>query len=75
MAALDPATVVAGHKNPERDDPASVIDDTRDYLHAAAEVFAGATGRADYFEAMTRRFPAWLNPGIAWLTTVGRWRR
>ncbi|MEW2287417.1 MBL fold metallo-hydrolase [Streptomyces sp. NPDC047841] len=73
VAALDPATVVAGHKHPERDDPASVIDDTRDYLRAAAEVFTGATGRAEYFAAMTQRFPAWLNPGIAWLTAVGRW--
>ncbi|GAB7101786.1 hypothetical protein JCM4814A_01000 [Streptomyces phaeofaciens JCM 4814] len=32
VAALAPTTVVAEHKNPEQDDPASVIDDTRDCL-------------------------------------------
>ncbi|MEU1366580.1 MBL fold metallo-hydrolase [Streptomyces sp. NPDC005803] len=73
VAAVAPSVVVAGHKNPERDDPASIIDDTRAYLHAAAEVFASAGSRAEYFETMVRRFPAWLNPGIAWLTAVGRW--
>ncbi|MFF8908168.1 MBL fold metallo-hydrolase [Streptomyces olivaceoviridis] len=73
VAAVNPTTVVAGHKNPERDDPASVIDETRAYLRAATEVFAAAGSRAEYFEAMTRRFPAWLNPSIAWLTAVGRW--
>ncbi|MFF3909668.1 MBL fold metallo-hydrolase [Streptomyces sp. NPDC001848] len=73
VAAVNPTTVVAGHKNPERDDSASIIEDTRDYLRAAAEVFGGATSRGEYFEAMTQRFPAWLNPGIAWLTAVGRW--
>jgi glyoxylase-like metal-dependent hydrolase (beta-lactamase superfamily II) len=73
VAALAPATVVAGHKNPERDDPASVIDDTREYLRAAAEVFDSATSRTEYFDAMVQRFPSWLNPGIAWMTAVGRW--
>jgi hypothetical protein len=32
VAALAPTTVVAEHKNPEQDNLASVIDDTRDYL-------------------------------------------
>jgi glyoxylase-like metal-dependent hydrolase (beta-lactamase superfamily II) len=73
VAKVDPALVVAGHKNPERDDSASIIGDTRDYLNAAAEVFTTATSRAEYFETMVRRFPTWLNPGIAWLTAVGRW--
>lgn len=73
VAAVAPTTIVAGHKNPERDDRASIIDDTRNYLNAAAEVFAHASSRAEYFETMVRTFPAWLNPGIAWLTAVGRW--
>ncbi|MFE9445407.1 MBL fold metallo-hydrolase [Streptomyces sp. NPDC006602] len=73
VAAVNPTAVVAGHKNPDRGDPASIINDTRDYLHAAAEVFSDATSRAEYFETMKRKFPAWLNPGIAWLTAVGRW--
>ncbi|MEU6845475.1 MBL fold metallo-hydrolase [Streptomyces sp. NPDC046716] len=73
VAAVGPTTVVAGHKNPDRGDPASIIGDTRDYLHAAAEALAVATSRMEYFETMVRRFPAWLNPGIAWLTAVGRW--
>ncbi|WP_427922503.1 MBL fold metallo-hydrolase [Streptomyces sp. cg40] len=71
--AVNPTTVVAGHKNPERGDPSSIIADTRNYLEAAAETFTGAAGRAEYFGEMVRRFPNWLNPGIAWLTAVGRW--
>ncbi|MFJ4787719.1 MBL fold metallo-hydrolase [Streptomyces sp. NPDC088794] len=73
VEAVNPTSVVAGHKNPERDDPASTITDTRDYLNAAAEAFAGATHRVEYFNEMVQRFPKWLNPGIAWLTAVGRW--
>lgn len=72
VAALAPATVVAGHKDPRRGDDPSIIDDTRRYLLAAAEVFAAAPTRREYFDAMVGRFARWLNPTIAWLSALRR---
>lgn len=70
VAALQPKAIVAGHKDPARDDAPSIVDDTRRYLATAAEVLAEQPGRQGYFDRMVDAFPTWLNPTIAWLSAV-----
>ncbi|HEY1571977.1 MAG TPA: MBL fold metallo-hydrolase [Pseudonocardiaceae bacterium] len=70
IAALHPKAVVAGHKDPARDDDPSIVGDTRRYLETAAEVLAGQPGRREYFDRMVAAFPTWLNPTITWLSAV-----
>jgi glyoxylase-like metal-dependent hydrolase (beta-lactamase superfamily II) len=72
VTALAPATVIAGHKDPDRPDTPSIIDDTRRYLEAAAAVLADGPDRRRYYDQMVARFPQWLNPTIAWLSAVRR---
>lgn len=72
VAALAPEHVVAGHRDPARDDAPTAIDDTRRYLAAAAGLFdRDPTGR-EYYDAIVARFPEWLNPAIAWLSALRR---
>jgi len=67
VASLQPALVVAGHKNKTLDDDAErTIRETREYLVAAAQLLAEETTALDFFHAMLDRFPTRLNPGALW---------
>jgi hypothetical protein len=40
VRALQPAAVVAGHKDPSRTDDPRILDETAEYLYAARQVIA-----------------------------------
>lgn len=67
VKALNPALVVAGHKNPNHSDDPSHIDATRCYLDDVDEQVAGASSPLEFYEAMLRRHPDRLNPGVLWV--------
>jgi len=71
VESLHPDLVVAGHKNKDLDDDANrTISQTREYLDAVDELLAKNTTPLDFFNAMTDRFPARLNPGALWSGAV-----
>jgi glyoxylase-like metal-dependent hydrolase (beta-lactamase superfamily II) len=64
IAALEPRTVVAGHKRPELpdDDLQAILDGTRDYIRAFTEELAGTDDARQLVARMQERFPEHLNP-------------
>jgi glyoxylase-like metal-dependent hydrolase (beta-lactamase superfamily II) len=64
--ALNPATVIAGHKDPlTRDDP-SQIQDTRRYLTDARSLLSSSGSAQEFYDEMLRRHPDRINPGALW---------
>ena len=67
VRALQPAAVVAGHKDPSRTDVPRILDETAEYLHAARQVIAEKPTPREFFDVMTQRYSDRLNPGTVWL--------
>ncbi len=66
LSALAPTTVVAGHKDPTRDDSPRSIDGTRQYLlDFQARARTASTAR-ELYDTMLARYPDWLNRGALW---------
>lgn len=67
VEALAPRHIVAGHKDPSRDDDAArSIQETRAYLVAAREYLHSEATALDFFHAMLAAFPTRLNAGALW---------
>ena len=73
--ALQPATVVAGHKNPELADTPQTIEETRQYINDFAAVVEDARSAKDIFDQMTGLHPDRLYPGALWASAVARAKR
>jgi glyoxylase-like metal-dependent hydrolase (beta-lactamase superfamily II) len=70
IAALQPRTVVAGHKNKDLPDDPAIIDQTRDYLLNARRLLAQKPNPQEYFDEMLALYPDRLNVGPVWYTAV-----
>ena len=57
VRALQPAAVVAGHKDPGRTDDPRILDETAEYLRTARQVIAAKPTAREFFDEMTRRYP------------------
>jgi glyoxylase-like metal-dependent hydrolase (beta-lactamase superfamily II) len=64
--ALNPATVIAGHKDPRAFDNPSQIQATRRYLTDARGLLESSESAGVFYEAMLRLHPNRLNPGALW---------
>jgi glyoxylase-like metal-dependent hydrolase (beta-lactamase superfamily II) len=60
LAALNPATVVAGHKKPGAPDSPSAIQDTKRYLQDFDRLQKTATSDQQLFDQMTELYPHWV---------------
>jgi glyoxylase-like metal-dependent hydrolase (beta-lactamase superfamily II) len=60
LAALNPKTVVAGHKKPGAPDSPAAIQDTKRYLLDFDRVQKSATSDQDLFDQMTALYPDWV---------------
>jgi hypothetical protein len=60
LAALNPATVVAGHKKPGAPDSPTAIQDTKRYLQDLDRLQKSATSDKHLFEQMTELSPHWV---------------
>jgi glyoxylase-like metal-dependent hydrolase (beta-lactamase superfamily II) len=60
LAALNPTTVVAGHKKPGAPDSPSAIQDTKRYLEDFDRVQKAATSDQQLFDQMTELYPHWV---------------
>jgi glyoxylase-like metal-dependent hydrolase (beta-lactamase superfamily II) len=61
LAALNPAAVVTGHKDPTRGNPPSVLDESRDYLEYYGQLREAALPDRELFDAMVSRYPDWVS--------------
>jgi glyoxylase-like metal-dependent hydrolase (beta-lactamase superfamily II) len=64
--ALNPATVIAGHKDPRAFDNPSQIHETRRYLNDARRLLESSESAEEFYHEMLRRHPARINPGALW---------
>lgn len=71
VAALEPRTVVAGHKNKDLPDDPAILDRTRQYLLDAIRLLDENPTAREFFDRMTGLYPDLLNPGPAWYGAVG----
>jgi glyoxylase-like metal-dependent hydrolase (beta-lactamase superfamily II) len=70
VAALQPRTVVAGHKNAELPDSPAILGETRDYLLDAQRLLAGKPSPREFFDHMIRLHPDRLNVSPVWYSAV-----
>jgi glyoxylase-like metal-dependent hydrolase (beta-lactamase superfamily II) len=61
LAALNPAAVVTGHKDPTRGNPPSVLAESRGYLEYYGQLREAALSEQDLFDAMVTRYPDWVS--------------
>jgi glyoxylase-like metal-dependent hydrolase (beta-lactamase superfamily II) len=60
LAALNPTTVVAGHKKPGAPDSPSTIQDTKRYLQDFDRLQKTAKSDQELFDKMTELYPHWV---------------
>jgi glyoxylase-like metal-dependent hydrolase (beta-lactamase superfamily II) len=60
LAALNPTTVVAGHKKPGAPDSPSAIQNTKRYLQDYDRLQKSATSDKQLFDQMTELYPHWV---------------
>jgi glyoxylase-like metal-dependent hydrolase (beta-lactamase superfamily II) len=60
LAALNPVTVVAGHKKPGAPDSPSTIQDTKRYLQDFDRLQKTANSDQELFDQMTELYPHWV---------------
>jgi glyoxylase-like metal-dependent hydrolase (beta-lactamase superfamily II) len=70
VASLHPASVVAGHKDPSREDSPANIDETRRYLDDAARLLAVQPTRGEFYAQMLCQYPDRVNPYTVWLSAT-----
>jgi glyoxylase-like metal-dependent hydrolase (beta-lactamase superfamily II) len=70
IAALNPATVIAGHKAPARGDDAGCIDETRDYLEKFIEFVETSSDSRELVRRMTELYPDHVNPSALVMSAV-----
>jgi glyoxylase-like metal-dependent hydrolase (beta-lactamase superfamily II) len=61
LAALHPAAVVTGHKDPTCGNPPSVLAESRGYLDYYGQLRGAGLPDRELFEAMVGRYPDWVS--------------
>ena len=61
LAALNPGAVVAGHKDPTRGNPPSILNECRGYLEYYGQLREAALSDQDLFDAIVSRYPDWIS--------------
>jgi len=70
IAALNPTTVIAGHKAHTRGDDAGCIEETRDYLENFIAFFETSSDSRDLVRRMTELYPDHVNPSALVMSAV-----
>ena len=61
LAALNPTSVVCGHKDPTEGNPATVLAESRDYLEYYGQLRDEGLPDQQLFDAMVDRYPGWVS--------------
>jgi len=70
IAALNPTTVIAGHKAPTRGDEATCLGETRDYLEKFIDFFQTSADSRELVRRMTELYPDHVNPSALVMSAV-----
>jgi glyoxylase-like metal-dependent hydrolase (beta-lactamase superfamily II) len=70
VEGLAPRRVVAGHKDPARDDDPAAVAETGRYLRDAAGLLASCATAREFYDAMLARYPDRCNPGAVWTSAT-----
>ena len=66
IESLKPRAVIAGHKNPEKDDSPRIIEETRQYIRDFDRVGETSTTARELYDKMLELYPDRANPGSLW---------
>lgn len=66
LEALNPLTVVAGHKKPENDDNPKIITETRNYIQDFNKLEEITASSQELYAKMLELYPNRANPGSLW---------
>jgi glyoxylase-like metal-dependent hydrolase (beta-lactamase superfamily II) len=66
LTALDPAHVVAGHKNPDLPDDPKILAETKQYLADFNRLDTQTATATELYDAMLNLYPNSANPGSLW---------
>jgi glyoxylase-like metal-dependent hydrolase (beta-lactamase superfamily II) len=66
LKQLDPAIVIAGHKNPDRPDDPAILDETASYLRDFNRLETQTGTAEELYAAMLEIYPRRVNPGALW---------
>jgi glyoxylase-like metal-dependent hydrolase (beta-lactamase superfamily II) len=66
LEALNPRSVIAGHKIPENKDDPGIIAATRQYLRDFNRLDEATTTARELYDAMLELYPDRVNPGSLW---------
>jgi glyoxylase-like metal-dependent hydrolase (beta-lactamase superfamily II) len=61
LAALNPAAVVTGHKDPTQGNPPTVLAESRGYLEYYGQLREANLSEQQLFDAMVSRYPDWVS--------------
>ena len=75
IAALNPKTVIAGHKVPERGDDATCVEETRGYLAQFIEFFGTSADSRELVRRMQELYPDHVNPSALVMSAVTAFKR
>jgi glyoxylase-like metal-dependent hydrolase (beta-lactamase superfamily II) len=75
IAALNPTTVIAGHKEPARGDDAGCIGETRDYLAQFIEFYGTSADSRELVRRMQELYPDHVNPSALVMSAVTAFKR
>lgn len=75
IAALNPTTVIAGHKSPTRGDDSVCVDETRDYLENFIDFYETSPDSRELVKRMKELFPNNVNPSALVLSAVTAFKR
>jgi len=75
VAKLQPATVIAGHKDPGApdDDGVRILDESRQYLSDFGDAVDASDSAAELIGRMTAKYGGWGNPYTLWVAAQDRW--
>jgi glyoxylase-like metal-dependent hydrolase (beta-lactamase superfamily II) len=66
IEALNPKTVIAGHKSPDGDDDPRHIEATRQYIRDFNRLNEGTKTAQELYDGMLQLYPDRVNPGSLW---------
>jgi glyoxylase-like metal-dependent hydrolase (beta-lactamase superfamily II) len=67
MESLNPQAVIAGHKQPGKDDDPRIIEETRQYIRDFDNIAESTETARDLYDQMLKLYPNWLDPHVLWL--------
>ena len=67
IESLNPRAVIAGHKQPGKDDDPRILEETRQYIRHFDRLAESTETARELYDQMLKLYPDWLDPHVLWL--------